>query len=148
MTPEKIAYSISRGNAAEAAWSNLGAFALYPYSYTDSLSVDKSGLYNDVEYTNSLSEAVKECAKGGEIYISENKDDKEKVIYLDDAKDNITITAAPEVKNIYVAQNKNKDDILNQFNKLGGTIYGLIEGLFIIFVIFAILSLISPLINS
>ncbi len=37
--------------------------------------------------------------------------------------------------------------ILNQFNKLGGTIYGVLEGLFIVFVAFAIISLASPLID-
>jgi len=38
--------------------------------------------------------------------------------------------------------------ILKQFNKLGGTIYGIAEGLFIVFVIFAIISLTSPLIDA
>lgn len=37
--------------------------------------------------------------------------------------------------------------ILNQFNKLGGTIYGVLEGFFIIFIAFAIISLASPLID-
>lgn len=38
--------------------------------------------------------------------------------------------------------------ILNQFNKLGGTIYGILEGLFIVFAAFAIISLVSPMIDS
>lgn len=38
--------------------------------------------------------------------------------------------------------------ILKQFNKLGGTIYGVLEGLFIVFVIFAIVSLVSPLMDA
>lgn len=38
--------------------------------------------------------------------------------------------------------------ILKQFNKLGGTIYGVLEGLFIVFVGFAILSLIAPLLDT
>ena len=38
--------------------------------------------------------------------------------------------------------------ILNQFNKLGGTLYGIIEGLFVIFLGFAIISLIAPIIDS
>lgn len=38
--------------------------------------------------------------------------------------------------------------ILNQFNKLGGTIYGILEGLLIVFVGFAIISLIAPLIDT
>lgn len=37
--------------------------------------------------------------------------------------------------------------ILNQFNKLGGTLYGILEGLFIVFVGFAIISLIAPLLD-
>lgn len=37
--------------------------------------------------------------------------------------------------------------ILKQFNKLGGTIYGVLEGLFIVFVGFAIISLIAPLLD-
>lgn len=38
--------------------------------------------------------------------------------------------------------------ILKQFNKLGGTIYGVLEGLFIVFVGFAVISLIAPLLDS
>lgn len=38
--------------------------------------------------------------------------------------------------------------ILKQFNKLGGTIYGILEGLFIVFAGFAIISLISPMIDT
>jgi len=38
--------------------------------------------------------------------------------------------------------------ILNQFNKLGGTIYGVLEGLLIVFVGFAVISLIAPLIDT
>lgn len=38
--------------------------------------------------------------------------------------------------------------ILNQFNKLGGTLYGVLEGLFIVFVAFAIISLVSPLLDA
>ena len=37
--------------------------------------------------------------------------------------------------------------ILKQFNELGGLIYGILEGLLIIFVIFAIITFISPVIN-
>ena len=37
--------------------------------------------------------------------------------------------------------------ILNQFNKLGGTLYGILEGVFIVFVGFALISLIAPLID-
>lgn len=37
--------------------------------------------------------------------------------------------------------------ILKQFNKLGGTIYGIIEGLFIVFVGFAVISLIAPMLD-
>lgn len=37
--------------------------------------------------------------------------------------------------------------ILKQFNELGGTIYGIFEGLFIVFIGFAIISLIAPLID-
>ncbi len=37
--------------------------------------------------------------------------------------------------------------ILNQFNKLGGTLYGILEGLFIVFVGFAVISLIAPLLD-
>lgn len=38
--------------------------------------------------------------------------------------------------------------LLKQINKLGGTVYGIIEGLFIIFVGFAIISLISPMFDA
>ena len=38
--------------------------------------------------------------------------------------------------------------ILKQFNKLGGTIYGIIEGLFIVFVGFAVISLIAPMLDA
>jgi len=38
--------------------------------------------------------------------------------------------------------------ILKQFNKLGGTIYGVLEGLLIVFVGFAVVSLIAPFIDS
>ncbi len=38
--------------------------------------------------------------------------------------------------------------ILKQFNKLGGTLYGIIEGLFIVFLGFAIISLIAPMLDS
>lgn len=38
--------------------------------------------------------------------------------------------------------------ILKQFNELGGTIYGVLEGLLIVFVIFAIISLVSPLMDA
>ena len=37
--------------------------------------------------------------------------------------------------------------ILKQFNKLGGTLYGIIEGFFIVFVCFAVISLIAPLLD-
>lgn len=37
--------------------------------------------------------------------------------------------------------------ILKQFNKLGGTIYGIIEGLFIVFLGFAVTSLIAPMLD-
>lgn len=38
--------------------------------------------------------------------------------------------------------------ILKQFNKLGGTIYGVLEGLLIVFVGFAVVSLIAPFIDN
>ena len=38
--------------------------------------------------------------------------------------------------------------ILKQFNKLGGTIYGIIEGLFIVFLGFAVISLIAPMLDD
>lgn len=38
--------------------------------------------------------------------------------------------------------------ILKQFNELGGTIYGILEGLLIVFVVFAVISLIAPLIDT
>ena len=38
--------------------------------------------------------------------------------------------------------------ILKQFNKLGGTLYGIIEGLFIVFLGFAIISFIAPMLDS
>ena len=38
--------------------------------------------------------------------------------------------------------------ILKQFNKLVGTLYGIIEGLFIVFLGFAIISLIAPMLDS
>ena len=37
--------------------------------------------------------------------------------------------------------------ILKQFNKLGGTLYGIIEGFSIVFVCFAVISLIAPLLD-
>lgn len=37
--------------------------------------------------------------------------------------------------------------ILKQFNKLGGTVYGFLEGIFIIFVGFSIISLVAPLLD-
>ena len=37
--------------------------------------------------------------------------------------------------------------ILKQFNKLGGTIYGIIEGFFIVFLGFAVISLIAPMLD-
>lgn len=37
--------------------------------------------------------------------------------------------------------------ILKQINKLGGTIYGIIEGLFIVFLGFAVISLIAPMLD-
>ena len=38
--------------------------------------------------------------------------------------------------------------LIKQFNKLGGTIYGVLEGLLIVYVILAVLSLIAPMINN
>lgn len=38
--------------------------------------------------------------------------------------------------------------ILKQFNELGGTIYGILEGLFIVFTGFAIISLIAPMLDT
>lgn len=38
--------------------------------------------------------------------------------------------------------------VLKQFNKLGGTIYGILKGFLIVYVILAILSLIAPMVNS
>lgn len=38
--------------------------------------------------------------------------------------------------------------IIKQFNKLGGTVYGILEGLFIVFAGFAVVSLISPLLDA
>lgn len=38
--------------------------------------------------------------------------------------------------------------ILKQFNKLGGTIYGILEGVFIVFVVFAIVSMVAPLLDA
>lgn len=38
--------------------------------------------------------------------------------------------------------------LLKQFNELGGTIYGILEGLFIVFVGFAIVSLTAPLLDN
>ncbi len=37
--------------------------------------------------------------------------------------------------------------ILDQFNKLGGTLYGILEGFFIVFVAFAVISLVAPLLD-
>lgn len=38
--------------------------------------------------------------------------------------------------------------LIKQFNKLGGTIYGILEGLLIVYVILAALSLLAPMINN
>lgn len=38
--------------------------------------------------------------------------------------------------------------ILHQFNQLGGTLYGILEGLFIVFVGFAAISLVAPLLDA
>lgn len=38
--------------------------------------------------------------------------------------------------------------ILKQFNELGGTIYGILEGLLVVFTVFALISLAAPLIDS
>ncbi len=38
--------------------------------------------------------------------------------------------------------------ILNQINKLGGTIYGVLQGLILVFSIFAVVSLVAPLIGE
>ena len=37
--------------------------------------------------------------------------------------------------------------IINQFNKLGGTIYGFLEGLLVVFIALAIISLVAPLLD-
>ena len=37
--------------------------------------------------------------------------------------------------------------VINQFNKLGGTIYGFLKGVFVVFVIFAIIFIASPIID-
>jgi len=41
-----------------------------------------------------------------------------------------------------------KIPVIKQFNKAGGTIYGILEGLLIIYIVLAIVSVISPLINN
>ena len=41
-----------------------------------------------------------------------------------------------------------KIPILKQFNEVGGTIYGILEGVFIVFVLLAIISLIAPLLDG
>ena len=38
--------------------------------------------------------------------------------------------------------------IIKQFNKLGGTIYGLLKGILIVYVVLALLSLIAPIVNN
>lgn len=47
----------------------------------------------------------------------------------------------------FLADTIAKLPILKQFNELGGLIYGILEGLLIIFVIFAIITFISPVID-
>lgn len=37
--------------------------------------------------------------------------------------------------------------IIEQFNKAGGTIYGLVKGIFLVFAVFAVISLVSPMIS-
>ncbi len=41
-----------------------------------------------------------------------------------------------------------KIPVLKQFNEIGGLIYGVLKGLFIIYLIFTIISLIAPIINN
>lgn len=38
--------------------------------------------------------------------------------------------------------------IIKQFNKVGGTIYGIIQGILIVYIVFAIISLIAPMLNK
>lgn len=38
--------------------------------------------------------------------------------------------------------------IIKQFNKAGGTIYGVIQGVLIVYIVFAIISLIAPMLNN
>lgn len=38
--------------------------------------------------------------------------------------------------------------IIKQFNKAGGTIYGVIQGILIVYIVFAIISLIAPMLNN
>ena len=38
--------------------------------------------------------------------------------------------------------------IIKQFNKVGGTIYGVIQGILIVYIVFAIISLIAPMLNN
>lgn len=38
--------------------------------------------------------------------------------------------------------------IIKQFNKVGGTIYGIIQGILIVYIVFAIISLIAPMLNN
>lgn len=38
--------------------------------------------------------------------------------------------------------------IIKQFNKVGGTIYGVIQGILIVYIVFAVISLIAPMLNN
>ena len=38
--------------------------------------------------------------------------------------------------------------IIKQFNKAGGTIYGVIQGILIVYIVFAVISLIAPMLNN
>lgn len=109
MTPEKIAYRFA--NDANGAWINTFQ-STKPYSYTRSTSTDGSGAYVEVTYTDKLSEAMEKCAEGGEIYIAENKGDKEINLYWNEiVHSNITITAAPGVKNVHIANSKDDPNV-------------------------------------
>lgn len=114
LTPEKIAYKFANGGTGK--WTNSFE-SKKPYSYTKSTHTDVSGSYDEVVYTDDLSEAMEECAYGGEIYISENKTGKEIPLYWNKIEaSNLTITAAPGVKNVTIANSETDPNIFIHSN--------------------------------
>ena len=110
MTPEMIAHYMVK-NDNDGVWKRTSVFST-SVSYTVSTAKDSLGRFKNIAYSFTLTDALENCADGGEVYISSGYSGSRSIDYSKIKGKNITITASEDLDDITI-RNGTDDIVIN-----------------------------------